>query len=144
MCTSDPPASTSSRSRQASTWMRWTPAAAARSPIFATGSPGGSAGSCTALLKVVVPSPSRSCPRTRLLAARRPGCDRGTRSAVCYELPRQRTNGPGGCARLDGAARVTSDAATSDAATSDASIGGTAAPRADHTDLMTVLDGIEG
>ena len=33
---------------------------------------------------------------------------------------------------------------TSDAAASDASIGGTTTPRAAHTDLMTVLDGIEG
>src|SRR5829696_3541407 len=34
-CTSDPPASTSHRSRQARMWMRWSPAGAAMSPSLA-------------------------------------------------------------------------------------------------------------
>ena len=37
-CSSEPPASTSARSRQASTWMRRSPAAAAISPILAMAS----------------------------------------------------------------------------------------------------------
>src|SRR5262245_37772032 len=85
MWSSDPPASTSSRSRHASTWTRRMPADAARSPILARGS----ASSGTALLTGGRPPQGQEPGRSTVTAV---GWGSATGTAVCYGLPCQRTN----------------------------------------------------
>ena len=112
--TSEPPASTSSRSRQASTWMRWRPA---RGGEVADLGDWGRWRRGTASLTGDRPPHPQFRPgetgrvvRWPIVGAGPPAFASGTGSAVCYGLPRLRTNACGSCARLDGATVSSSDA----------------------------------
>src|SRR5918992_634098 len=88
MWTSEPPASTSSRSRQASAWTRRMPAEAARSPIFSTVRDSGS--SKSALVTDGCPPPALPARRWVALGPEDPGAG----WLVCYGTALPHTSDP--------------------------------------------------